>query len=222
MDQFRWPNNQQRTLIVGKTGSGKSVFAAHVLSNAPFTRQPYIVIDYKTEELFNSIDRARHIDYKEIPKRPGLYILHARPDIDDEAMNDYLWKVSNKGRIGLVYDEGYMLPSKGALNTIYTQGRSKRIPVITLTQRPVWLTRFAFSEADFIAYLHLNDREDQNTLKRFVPPNDVWDLKRRLPDYHSRWYDVAKDASFELLPAPSPDDILQKFDDRLRPARHIF
>jgi len=220
---FRWPNNSEHTLLIGQNGSGKSVFAAHLLSNAPFDRQPYIVIDFKKEELFNSIERAEYIDFNDKPKAPGIYILQANPDVDDVKVNEFLYGVLKRGKTGLVYDEGYMIPNLGAMQAIYTQGRSKRVPVLTLTQRPVWLPRFAFSEAKYYGYFRLNDIRDQQTIKNFVPAGDpIWDLRKAVPKYSARWYDSGQDASYLLLPAPNPDDILQRFDERLRVKRKVF
>lgn len=204
-------------------GSGKSVFAAHMLSYAPFNYMPYIIIDYKNEGLFNSIDRAKYIDFKDQPREPGIYILKAEPHIDDARVNAFLYACLKKEKRGLVYDEGYSIPDLGAMNTIYMQGRSKNIPVMTLTQRPVWLSRYAFTEASHLCLFRLNDRRDQDTVKAWVPKDDpVWDLNARLPEYHARWYDSKQDASFVLQPAPSPELILERFEEKLRPQRKVF
>src|SRR5215469_12979317 len=95
---FRFPNNTQRLLIVGRTGSGKTQLAAWVLSFAPFDRQPYIIVDYKHDELLNGTDHIKEIALGEIPKKKGLYIVHPRPDIDDDAMNDWLFKIWERER----------------------------------------------------------------------------------------------------------------------------
>jgi DNA helicase HerA-like ATPase len=219
---FRWPRTDQHSAIIGMNGSGKSVFAAHALSYAPFNHMPYVLIDYKDEELFNAIDRAHYIDFTDKPKSPGIYILKAQPEKDDARVNDFLYGVLKRGRTGLIYDEGYSIP-KGAMETIYMQGRSKHIPVMTLTQRPSWLTRYAFTEASFYAVFRLNDKRDKDTLRSWVPANDpVWDLETRLPEYHCRWYDSKQDASFVLKPAPDPELILERFDDKLKVKREVF
>lgn len=219
---FRWPSTDQHSTIIGMNGSGKSVFAAHMLSYAPFNHMPYVIIDYKDEELFNAIERAHYIDFHDKPKQPGIYILKADPESDDERVNNFLLGVLKRGRTGLVYDEGATIP-KGANNKIYMQGRSKHIPVMTLTQRPVWLTRYAFTEASYFALFRLNDRRDKDTIKAWVPPdNPIWDLETRLPEYHARWYDSKQDVSFVLKPAPDPSEILERFDDKLRTKREVL
>ena len=103
-----------------------------------------------------------------------------------------------------------MLPDRGAYQAILSQGRSRSIPAITLTQRPVWVNRFALSEADYYAIFHMNDRRDRQTIGAFLPI----DLETPLPPRHSWYYDVARDRVFRLLPVPSRDEILDRFQAR--------
>jgi DNA helicase HerA-like ATPase len=212
---FQLPNHRQRVAIMGRTGSGKTQFGAWVLSRSPFDRQPYVMIDYKRDELLNACDRVREIGYNEIPKHPGLYILHPMPDHDDKV-EAWLLNVWKRGKIGLYFDEAYMLPDKTALRAILTQGRSKNIPAICLTQRPSWISRFVFTEADYYAIFHLNDERDKQTVRAFTPPGLI---ATRLPQYHCAWYDVGNDEAFILQPVPDADTILDRLDDRLSPRR---
>lgn len=175
--------------------------------------------------MLNSIRYARQIDFKDNPTEPGVYILKAVVTEDDEKIEGFLKRIHARGKTGLFFDEGFMLPHKPpfrALNAIYTQGRSKHIPTITLSQRPTWLSRFAYSEADHIGYMRLNDRRDRKTIAEFTPDDDMWNLDVHPAPYHTKWYDVGQNASFTLLPTPKPDDILQQFEDRLRPAKKVF
>ncbi len=223
MPEFRWPRTDQHSTLIGMNGSGKSVFAAHMVSCAPLNHMPYILIDYKDEELFNAVDRVRYLDFKDVPKEPGFYVLKAEPSKDDDRVNEFLYRQLKAEKRGLIYDEGFSIPNKGAMETIYMQGRSKHVPVITLTQRPSWLTRYAFTENSYLCYFRLTDKEDQKTIRRWLPDNDpVWDFKQTLPKYHARWYDNAQNASWILKPAPSPEDILERFDTKLRPTRKVY
>lgn len=218
---FVLPSIKQRTLIVGRTGSGKTQFGSWMLSKAAFDKQPYIIIDYKGDDLLGQIDRAKEIGYKDTVKHPGLYYLKAMPGTDAE-MTAFLWSVWKRGKTGLFFDEGYMVPNTQALQAVLTQGRSLRIPVIMLSQRPVWLSRFAFSEADYFAFFHLNDERDEATVKGLTPRNDVWDFRTRVPKYHSRWFDVGEDFSAFISPVPDADTILNDFNERLRPKRKVI
>lgn len=219
--QVRLPTTSQRVAIIGRTGSGKTRFGAWLLSRAAFDKQPYVVVDYKREELFSRLDRIKEIGPKETPKKPGLYII--RPGVgDDEAVENWLWKIWASEKTGLYIDEGYMLPQnpKGAFTAILTQGRSKKIPVYCLSQRPSWLSRFVFSEADFFAVFQLNDVEDYKTAQRYIR-KDRAQIDMELEDYHSYWYDVAKRQAFTFAPVPDDDTILDLIDDRLAPKRKV-
>lgn len=222
---FVWPDTQRHTLLLGSNGSGKSIFALHMLSNAPIKRMPWIILDYKGEELANSIPYVRYIDFKDKPKEPGVYILPANISSDDHNVEEFLKGVHRRERTGLLFDEAYMIPHLRpfkALNTIYTQGRSKHIQTISLSQRPSWISRYAYSEASYIGYMRLNDRRDRKTVAEFVPPVPFWNLDVHPPKYHVKWYDTIQNESMLLAPAPSPDTILQTFEDRLRVQRKVY
>ena len=106
---FRLPDNTKRTAIFGRTGTGKTQFGAFILSEAPFDQQPYVIVDYKRDQLLNAIDRAKEIGFNEVPKHPGLYILHAEPETDDDAINGWMRDVWKQEHCGILFDETYML-----------------------------------------------------------------------------------------------------------------
>lgn len=219
---FRLPRDDEHTTVVGHNGSGKTQLGAWLLSQQNLRDKPWYVVDYKGDELLNGISRAREIDFHETPRQPGLYMLHSRPDLEDET-EGWLWNVWQNEGAGLYIDEGYMLPqaNRGAYQAILTQGRSKRIPVITLSQRPVKVSRFAFSEASHIAMFDLTDRRDRATIEEICPRGfSQWcprQFGRQLPKYHARWYNVKERAPFVLLPVPDADTIISDIDGQLEP-----
>lgn len=213
MADFRFPTYKQRTLIVGRTGSGKTQFGTWLLSHAPFDKQPYIIIDYKHDDLLNGSDRVHELALDDpLPKKPGLYIVHPRPD-EEDAVEAWMWRVWEREKIGLYFDEGYMIdPRSDALRSILTQGRSKRIPVIMLSQRPSQICRFAISEADFYSVFHQNDKNDRKRIEEFTPTGFA---HSDMPEYNSKWYDVAKNQVYNLAPVPQGDEILERIETRL-------
>lgn len=214
------PNDTQRITIIGKTGSGKTQGAAWLLAHRSYTSKPWIVFDYKYDELLTEIPGAKDMGITDkVPKKPGLYIVHPNP-ADAEAVEDLMWRVWERERVGIYIDEGYMIHSRSpAFQAILTQGRSKRLPVIMLTQRPSWVTRFAFSEADFIQLYRLTDRRDAKVVREFMP----LPIERDLPGpYYSWWWDNGSNYKAILQPVPDRNTILDVFHDRLRQPRRVY
>lgn len=225
--KFTLPRIDEHTAVWGRNGTGKTQCATWILSCQDFKYQPWVILDYKGDELLNSIERAREIDYDEVPEKPGLYILHARPDLN-EKMESWLWKVWSKQNIGIFADEGYMLPKSGtqefgAFDTLQVQGRALHIPIITLSQRPTRISRMVVSEASHVLMFDLNDDRDIKTAEGVVPRGfATWippefGQEKDLPPFHARWYSVKSKARFVLRPVPDAETIRDKIDSQLEP-----
>lgn len=227
----RNPTDSDRVVIIGRTGSGKSVFACHFLSSRNFTSMPWVIIDIKGDNLIQTIcnqNRIKELDIKaKPPRKAGLYILRPRPIIDDEVLEAWLMQCWAQENIGLYIDEGYALPKFGktpGFTLILTQGRSKHIPVVALYQRPVWMTTFATAQADFFAVFEQNIETDLRKTSEFIKPailaNGVKiSIYDPLPRYHCLWYDVSEGQTSVLRPAPDRETILKAFRERLNTAQ---
>jgi len=216
---FRLPDDTQRLTVIGKTGSGKTQFASWIFSERSYDRKPWYVYDFKMDDILNQIPAVNHVGIEEkLAKHPGIYMVHPTP-ADEEAVEKHMWKMWERENIGLYIDEGYMIPDRSpSFQAILTQGRSKRIPVIMLTQRPAWVTRFAFSEADYISLFSLTDVRDQKIVRQFMP----LPIEQRLEPYHSWWWDNAKNYKAVLQPVPDKVSILNRFHERLvKPRRRL-
>lgn len=213
MSAFRLPKSTQRTAIVGSTGTGKSQSGLHLLSLSDLDVRPHVVIDYKRDDLIEEIGGEIWPLNGKAPTKPGLYIVQPLLDVHDDAVEALLVDIWRKGHTGLFIDEGYMIPrmSRG-MKAIYTQGRSKHVSLIMLSQRPSWCNPFMFSESDFLQVFRLNKPEDTDKLQDCISFN----IKKRLPEYTSYWYDVGRDKGFILEPAPGRDEIIDTFDRRLK------
>jgi hypothetical protein len=218
------PNTSQRQLVLGKTGSGKTRAAVWNLSMKNLNYAPWIVLNHKGEKLIDGVPGAKFLDLHETPKKPGLYVYHPVPEVDDERVTSLLWRIHGRENCGIYIDEGYMVDRRDpAMQAILTQGRSKHIPMIVLSQRPVWLTRFAVSEADFFQVFKLTDKEDRDRIKSFIPVDLEYYMATRanedsaLPQYHSIWYDVGRNQLAIMQPVPGDDEILQRLEDQLVP-----
>lgn len=221
---MRLPDTTSRVVVVGRNGTGKTLFGWWLLSLAPLERMPYIIIDFKGEAVFRQVPRIKELQLSSpIPRDPGLYIVRPLPtDADKSALESFMWRIWKQGRCGIFCDEGYLIPDREAFPAILTQGRAKHIPAIICVQRPSWLSRFVFSEANFYAVFHLNDRRDEQTVENILPKGTLkWDR----PAFHALWYDtaaVAPDSGITLIsPVPPDYEISQAIENKLAPRRYM-
>jgi hypothetical protein len=220
MSEFRLPNSSERAVVIGRTGTGKTVFMKWLLSMSAIEELPWIVIDHKNDKSLDQIPHIQQIKLGELPKSPGLYIVKARVQ-DDDAIDAYLHRILARGRTGIFTDEGASLPQREprymGLKAIFAQGRSKRTPILFGTQRPVRINKSVASEGDFFAVSHLSTKGDRDYVRAFVP-GDLINLEKRLDDYCFNWYDVKQFAAFVIRPVDD-DETTNRLDWRLRPRR---
>jgi len=119
-----------------------------------------------------------------------------------------VWQREN---VGLFVDEASLMPDRDAFRAILQQGRSKRIPCVICTQRPVDVKRAVFSEASYFCIYRMTDKRDYRTVEGFVPA----DLSRPIPDYYWRWYDVARNELLTMRPVPGPRAVADNLRERV-------
>jgi hypothetical protein len=219
MAEFRLPARDERVWVVGHTGTGKSHAGLWLLSHADFDRKPWIVLDFKGEKLVRGIPRISTLALNShVPRSPGVYRLPYDPR-DEAYVENYLWEIWKRGKIGVLVDEGHALPGDGGLRSdavkaIASQGRSKEIPMIVISQQPSWISRFVKSQADHFYIFHLNSREDYKAIGELVP-GPIAEMVEALPERHSLVHDVAKRATFHLRALPNSHTIYDRFDRRM-------
>lgn len=209
----RLPAYDKRTAVIGSTGSGKTQFAVWLLSTRDFDVRPWIIFDYKGDELIEEINPIEIPVTSQVPKKPGIYVVRPIPELHDREVQDLLWRIWAREEVGIYIDEGYMLGARNpALNACLTQGRSKRIEMIVLSQRPMWLSRFVFSEANFYAIFNLTDADDRKTVGRFTNGRKL----SLLPKFNSLWHDVDNQETSQFGPVPDRQAIINTIQNRLK------
>lgn len=218
--RLRLPTDQQRLAIYGATGSGKTQAAVYHLSLSDIESKPWIIIDFKHDDVIEQIPYTRTMNVNDpLPDKPGIYIV--RPDPWESDETDFLLKrIWKRGDTGILIDEGHMLDPRGeGLRAVITQGRSKHIPMIHLSQRPKWISKHVMTEPEFHRVFRLQDPDDIKYVSRFTDPNIFRDKNTHdriyLPDYHSYWHDVGLHETHTLPPVPELDSILSTFEQRL-------
>lgn len=208
---MRLPDDTQRIVIVGRNGTGKTQAGVWHLAQQNYNVMPWVIFNWKRDKLIGQIYGAKEISLTDSPDEPGIYTVCPTPD-QYEEVEAFLWACWQRENIGIYIDEGYMLANgrqySPAYRAIQTQGRSKHIPTITLSQRPVAMDRFVFSETNFYQIFALNDKSDRKRITEWVPG---YDANQTLPEFHSWYYDIDKNALCILKPVPSAKDILASF-----------
>jgi len=217
---FRLPGGEDRTTVIGMTGTGKTVLAAWLLQKQRWEERPWVCIDYKNEILFDKIGDPpmRPLKMGQMPGKRGLYRMRVSPG-DDEALDDWFWKIWERENVGLFCDEVSLVQSKGAFKGILRQGRSKRIPVIACTQRPVDCDREVFSESNYLAVFRVKDERDYKTIKGFTGRAPI---EAPLPPHWSHWYDARQNSLLTLRPVPDPDAVAKSFRDVVPYEKGLF
>lgn len=214
---------KDRASIVGRTGSGKTVAAVFQLLHLPIEDVPIVIYDYKGDDLIADIgehELVHHIRPDQFPDRPGLWVVRPLPD-EEDAVEEQLWRIWNRQWMGVFMDEGYMVSGSDAYRALLTQGRSLHIPVLTLSQRPVWMDKFSFTEASFYQVFDLNNRMDRQKMMEYIPA----DLEATLPPHHSFFHDVAANETEVLKPVPEPAELVRRYHerlDRMKPRRRVY
>lgn len=183
----------ERVLIAGKTGSGKTWFAGKLLSSIP----RLIVVDPKGTLNDWGLNDPTVRQWRKLEK--GEYNrIRIRPPLTDDIeawYEDLFERIYDLGNVTLYIDEAYAVASPGSrpgrwLSALYTRGRERGIGVWAATQRPMWIPLFLISEADWLVVFRLNLAADRSRIAS-VAGDSVLD---RVPDPHGFWlYHVEDD-----------------------------
>jgi len=216
----RLPDSTKRTAVIGSTGSGKTRGGIWLLSSRDWDVRPWVIIDFKHDDFIARIPGLQEIRVTDAPpKKPGLYVVRPHPD-DQAELDQFMYRCWDQENIGLFFDEGLMVGKNGRsrwMRALLTQGRSKHIPMIILTQKPVWIDTWIMSESDYLWTFRLNRPSDRNTVQEYMTAQ----MNERLAPYHSQWYDVASDTLTVFAPVPRDAAILATFRTRVQRLKRV-
>ena len=227
--KWNLPDDTQRIVVVGMTGSGKTHGAMWHLGLRNFDEKPWVVYDWKRDELINSIEGTFELGVNApAPEHPGLYIVHPVVDDDDDAVAAQMRDIWIKEDIGVFVDEGGMVAkSNSSFRKLLTQGRSKHIPMIVCTQRPVWVDKYVFTESEFKQVFKLQSEDDYAKLREYMPRealesvNLLYPLRGKEMKYWSHYYDGPEDDIRPMQPLPDANVIRSMFHAKLAKLRRV-
>lgn len=184
----------ERLLLAGKTGSGKTYFARRLLAGLP----RLVVIDPKASLKEWGLLAPTGWRWRSFLKdgAPGRFRI--LPPIEDDLRGWYetlFQDLYNAGNVTVYIDEAYAVAPPGSqpgkwLTALYTRGRERGIGVWAATQRPTWIPLFLISEADWIVTFRLNLTADRKRIADIAGDP----LLARIPDTHGFWlYNVEND-----------------------------
>lgn len=208
---FTLPQPDNRTAILGSTGSGKTHFSVWLLSSRDFHERPCVIFDFKGDDLIASIG-ATPWTLNKYPEKPGLYVVRPLPG-DDALISRFFYWAWLRENIIIYVDEAYMLPKNDKwIRACLQQGRSKHVEMIICSQRPVFLDKFVWTEASFFAVFNLTNSEDRKKVGEYTNG----ERPKIMPKRHSFWYDVSEQRGIYLAPVPDAAQLIKRFEQRLR------
>lgn len=167
----------ERVTLVGRTGSGKTYAARSLLAK----RHRLIVIDPKDELLEPAWNLE---DYTDRLARDLLAGKPARIRVTAPVGELPDWEVSYRlaymaagptQPVAVYTDEVYGVVNPGSkpgpwFTAVYTRGRTRYCSAWAATQRPTWVPRFLFSEADWLLCFLLSELQDRKRMAEVMGP----------------------------------------------------
>jgi hypothetical protein len=199
----------KRAAIAGRTGSGKSTLARWLLRRSP---NHWLILNPKWTEAYAALPdsvtiKGMHMGKIEASMRDHKFTIvnplphQSTPGVMDDFVS--LMHHSYTG-FGLCVDELYTLHTNGrageGLLGLLTRGRELKQSFIGLTQRPAFVSKFVFSESDYIGGMSLALTEDR---KRMYENTGREEFKGKMEPHEWLWYDMSADTLRKFGPVPA-------------------
>ncbi len=200
----------ERWFIVGKTGSGKSVFARYILRQWMRSHWPILIIDPKHG--YDQFAEEPEAATLERPWRgwdetaPVCIYQPTMPARHDPDLDALLFMVLEHGNIVVEIEDTYgMMNAQSAPEgymALITQGRAKGVSVLTLSQRPIGVPDVAMSQADHIVIFRQLGPANIKRMADFTQDQSTTYPLRR---YEFRYWNEEMDRSRKFAPLRRED-----------------
>ncbi len=166
-----------RTIIVGQTGSGKSVMAKQLLLSTELW--PVVIVDTKHEiELDDkSFPIAQTmVEVKRLLNRKvhGIRVRPSPEDLNEVEYYNELFKIIYDHKNVRLWIDELLGCVRGPtsfpyyLKALYTQGRSRGCGILACTQRPSGVPLFTLTESDVYLKFRLRMQVDQKRMSEMM------------------------------------------------------
>ena len=200
----------ERAIVSGRTGSGKSTLATWLLSRSV---QHWIIFNPKHTAAYRNLG-ADSVIFKKFDSKAVLSRIRQKKFVvlnfrNEEANAEFMdailyWLHQKVTNVGVCIDELYTMHSAAGragdgLIAWLTRGRELKQSFLGLTQRPAFISRFLFSESDYIGSMDLVLADDR---KRLVSETGQDAFADRLRGHRWLWYTVPSDDIMLCGPVP--------------------
>lgn len=186
--------------IVGKTGSGKSIFAKWILARWRRAGWRILIIDpyLRWSNDYAEKPEAATLNSPFIINKTGLLpacpVMLYRPSLpahQDAAMSSLLLAVVTEGGIVVCFDEGKGASTSGTIppgvSEVFVAGRKAQVPVYFLSQTPRGIHPDILSQCEWLICFKLNRPEAREYMAEYM--GDIR-VERPIDPYQFwAWYD---------------------------------
>lgn len=176
------PRPQERTCLIGTTGSGKTTMARWLLNYYPYV----VIFDPKDEIRWEGYKRFTTLRDLAGAKEPKLIYAPIASELRDEDFHEafFRWIYERKNTL-LYVDEVYAIAYRQDIPDSYhaclTRGRTRNISVISATQRPKDIHPVILSENENFFIYRLQLSQDKEAIRKTIGLDEdlISKLKKR-------------------------------------------